>query len=249
MQLTDPIVLFAPYFLFLTWITTISLGYANYVVTRTALYELLLGHIPTHNVSFGMNVVRTEEHNDRVHIYCADNTRYEADLLVGSDGAFSTIRASLYNHLDEKGLLPKVDSENVDAGHVNVMGVTVAKDPVKYPQLKDKTPHMTSTLDPRGERAVSWGQKLGKGGTKCGFEACTTHSTDTQTCTLSTLLSPLNANPSLLQNSNIVVHCHSSGESDLLAVDGSTLRSGFECTAISQPRMGTRVGRSRGQGL
>ncbi|KAF9365943.1 hypothetical protein BGX34_007302, partial [Mortierella sp. NVP85] len=131
------------------------LGYANYVVTRTALYELLLGQVSTLNISFGMNVVRTEEHDGRVHIYCSDNTRYEADLLVGSDGTFSTIRQSLYNRLDEKGLLPKVDSENVDAGHVNVMGVTVPKDPEKYPQLKDKFSHMTSALDPKGERAWS----------------------------------------------------------------------------------------------
>ncbi|KAI8350186.1 hypothetical protein B0O80DRAFT_489067 [Mortierella sp. GBAus27b] len=131
------------------------LGYANHVVTRARMYELLLGQIPAHHISFGINVVRTEEHHGRVHIYCSDNTKYEADLLVGSDGAFSTIRQSLYNRLDDLGLLPKVDSENVDAGHVNVIGVTVPRDSDKYPQLKDKFSHLTSTLDPKGERAWS----------------------------------------------------------------------------------------------
>ncbi|KAF9924806.1 hypothetical protein BGZ65_008138, partial [Modicella reniformis] len=131
------------------------LGYANYIVTRTSLYQLLLQHIPTHNVSVNMNVIRTEDHEGRVQIYCSDNTRYEADILVGADGVFSTVRQSLHNQLEEKGLLPRVDIDNLEVGYVNVMGVTTPKDPEKFHQLKDKYAHMTSALDTRGERAWS----------------------------------------------------------------------------------------------
>ncbi|KAG0001278.1 hypothetical protein BGZ65_003629, partial [Modicella reniformis] len=64
-------------------------------------------------------------------------TTYEADVLVGADGAYSGVRQSMCKRLDERGRLPKSDQENFSIGSVIMVGVAEPKDPTKYPQLND----------------------------------------------------------------------------------------------------------------
>jgi 2-polyprenyl-6-methoxyphenol hydroxylase-like FAD-dependent oxidoreductase len=115
----------------------------------------MLGRIPPHKISHEKKIIRTEEKGNRIHIHCSDNTSYEADLLVGADGAYSGVRQSLYKRLDEQGLLPASDLERLAVASINMVGVAVPEDPAKYPELKDKFCHFSVVVGGSGGRSVS----------------------------------------------------------------------------------------------
>ncbi|KAI7817015.1 hypothetical protein BC939DRAFT_19628 [Gamsiella multidivaricata] len=46
------------------------------------LYDLMKKQVPAHRITMGKKVVRTEEQDDRVIIYCSDDTKYEGEILV-----------------------------------------------------------------------------------------------------------------------------------------------------------------------
>ncbi|KAK3828002.1 MAG: hypothetical protein J3Q66DRAFT_321600 [Benniella sp.] len=131
------------------------LGTQNMIFARPRLYEMMLGRIPPHKISYEKKIIRTEEKGNRIHIHCSDNTSYEADLLVGADGAYSGVRQSLYKRLDEQGLLPASDLERLTVASINMVGVAVPEDPAKYPELKDKFCHFSVVVGGSGGR--SWG--------------------------------------------------------------------------------------------
>jgi len=125
------------------------------IFARPRLYEMMLGRIPPHKISHEKKIIRTEEKGNRIHIHCSDNTSYEADLLVGADGAYSGVRQSLYKRLDEQGLLPASDLERLAVASINMVGVAVPEDPAKYPELKDKFCHFSVVVGGSGGRSVS----------------------------------------------------------------------------------------------
>ncbi|KAF9995677.1 hypothetical protein BGZ80_007450, partial [Entomortierella chlamydospora] len=55
-------------------------------------------------------VLRTKEHDNKVTIY-SENTEYECHILVGADGAYSAVRQSKYEALEEQISLPLVNKE------------------------------------------------------------------------------------------------------------------------------------------
>ncbi|KAF9078970.1 hypothetical protein BGX27_007380, partial [Mortierella sp. AM989] len=61
------------------------------------------------------------------------------DLIVGADGAYSGVRQSLYKRLNEKGLLPNEDQENLTVAYVSMVGVAEAQDAEKFPILNDES--------------------------------------------------------------------------------------------------------------
>ncbi|KAI8345674.1 hypothetical protein B0O80DRAFT_267847 [Mortierella sp. GBAus27b] len=125
------------------------------IFARPRLYELMLRRIPPNRISHGKKVLRTEEKKGRVHIFCSDNTSYEADILVGADGAYSGVRQSLFKRMDAQGLLPKSDLEGFTIGSINMVAVADPKDPSKYPQLKDEFCHFSIAVGGNGAR--TWG--------------------------------------------------------------------------------------------
>ncbi|KAG0221221.1 hypothetical protein BGX31_010071 [Mortierella sp. GBA43] len=128
-------------------------GYDLRIFARPRLYNLLLQQIPENRISYGKKVLGMEEKNDRVIIHCSDSSTYEGDLLVGSDGAYSGVRQSLYRQLDEKGSLPKDDLKSMAAGFTCMVGVAEPKEPDRYPQLKDDESNFCQVLS--GDR-LSW---------------------------------------------------------------------------------------------
>lgn len=54
-------------------------------------------------------VVDIQQDRDNVIVRCADGTVLQADIVVGADGAYSTVRRCLFRDLEDKGLLPKAD--------------------------------------------------------------------------------------------------------------------------------------------
>lgn len=97
----------------------------------------MLRQVPTEKISMRKKVVKIEEDDDRVTIHCADNTSYTGDILVGADGAYSTVRQSVYKEMTDKGILPKADCEDLVPGFTGMVGITKPMDPEKYPQLQE----------------------------------------------------------------------------------------------------------------
>ncbi|KAF9982673.1 hypothetical protein BGZ65_002601, partial [Modicella reniformis] len=75
------------------------LGYNNVIFARPKLYDLMLSRVPAHRISHEKKILHTEERQGRVLIHCVDGTSYAGDILVGADGAYSTVRQDLYKRL------------------------------------------------------------------------------------------------------------------------------------------------------
>ncbi|KAG0358200.1 hypothetical protein BGZ54_010544 [Gamsiella multidivaricata] len=129
-------------------------GYSNYIFARPRLYEMLRKQVPSHKVSLNKRVVRIEETHNKVTIFCEDESSYSGDILIGADGAYSSVRQSIFKQMDERGLLPASDSENLSIGFISMVGVSHPKNPEKYPQLQDTLGHYSQVL---GNDSRAWG--------------------------------------------------------------------------------------------
>jgi 2-polyprenyl-6-methoxyphenol hydroxylase-like FAD-dependent oxidoreductase len=76
--------------------------------------------------------------DNKVEVTCADGSKYLGDILVGADGAYSTVRQCLYRQLDTEGVLPSSDKRDLNCGFVTMVGTTDPLDHEKYPALKDE---------------------------------------------------------------------------------------------------------------
>ncbi|KAF9429068.1 hypothetical protein BGZ76_001867, partial [Entomortierella beljakovae] len=104
--------------------------------TRPQFYEVLRKRVPAEKISFKKKIVKTEDKDGKVTIYCSDETFYTGDILIGADGAYSGVRQSMYKNMEEKNLLPKTDREGFSVGYTVIVGVAHPKNPEKYPELK-----------------------------------------------------------------------------------------------------------------
>ncbi|KAF9079713.1 hypothetical protein BGX23_003374, partial [Mortierella sp. AD031] len=114
-------------------------GYYSYIVSRPTLYNLLLNLIPSHKALFGKRVVNISEENDNVTIQTADDSTYVGDILVGADGAYSTIRQSMYQTLKAEGKLPKSDQEELPFYSTCLIGQTKVLDPAEFAGFQQST--------------------------------------------------------------------------------------------------------------
>ncbi|KAF9341554.1 hypothetical protein BGX26_008650, partial [Mortierella sp. AD094] len=79
----------------------------------------------------------TKEHDNKVTVYCSDNTIYECSILVGADGAYSAVRQNMYKQLEEEGNLSSHDMDAFSIGFVTMVGISHPPNPMKYPELSD----------------------------------------------------------------------------------------------------------------
>ncbi|KAG0249950.1 hypothetical protein BG011_008786 [Mortierella polycephala] len=111
-------------------------GYNMTLFARPELHQMLLEKIPKDKLLMKKKVMSFVQNENGVHLRCADGTTYEGDILIGADGAYSSVRRSMYEHLEKENMLPKGDRDGLECGHLCMVGVTKVLDPEKYPALK-----------------------------------------------------------------------------------------------------------------
>ncbi|KAG0285917.1 hypothetical protein BGZ96_009921 [Linnemannia gamsii] len=112
-------------------------GYGYYIVTRPLLYDLILRQVPPEKLHFGKRVNIIADQGEMVVIETSDNMTHEGDILVGADGAHSTVRQHLYKTLKDKGSLPKSDQEDLPFSCTCLVGQTTPLDPEEFPIMKE----------------------------------------------------------------------------------------------------------------
>ncbi|KAF9286386.1 hypothetical protein BGZ88_009108 [Linnemannia elongata] len=121
-------------------------GYPGYIVSRPKFYDLLLKQIPTSKILFGRRVINILEKESKVMVQTTDNRMFEGDILVGADGAYSTVRQGMYETLKQQGRLPKTDQEDLPFSCTCLVGQTRSLDPEVFPVLKEESSQYFLTL-------------------------------------------------------------------------------------------------------
>ncbi|KAF9548205.1 hypothetical protein EC957_006972 [Mortierella hygrophila] len=111
-------------------------GYYSVVFGRPELLKLLTSRIPPGKLILGKRILTTARTEFGVLARCSDNTAYEGDILVGADGAYSSVRQNMYKELKDKRMLPRSDSKPLKFDQNIVVGITDELDPEKYSALR-----------------------------------------------------------------------------------------------------------------
>ncbi|KAG0281207.1 hypothetical protein BGZ95_006033 [Linnemannia exigua] len=115
--------------------TADSVGYDRILFARPKLYELLFKRIPPHKIHMCKKMMSFDQDYEGVRVLFEDGTVAQGDVLVGADGAHSSVRKHLYTSLENQGLLPKDDTKSMGKGYVSLLGTTDPLDPARYPAM------------------------------------------------------------------------------------------------------------------
>ncbi|KAK3819106.1 MAG: hypothetical protein JOS17DRAFT_757030 [Linnemannia elongata] len=124
------------------------------IMDRPSLYKLLLSRIPEERIITGKRVCDIEQNDQGVLVRCSDTSSYEADILVGADGAYSCVRRCLYRDLRNENLLPKSDMAPLAFDHHCLVGITDPIDPIYFPDLARSTCDMMVVIGK--DKPYSW---------------------------------------------------------------------------------------------
>ncbi|OAQ29403.1 FAD/NAD(P)-binding domain-containing protein [Linnemannia elongata AG-77] len=111
------------------------MGYERQLFPRPELHHMLLSKVPVEKIHFSSKVSFFEQSQDGVIVTFENNTTARGDILIGADGARSSVRQHLYKTLDKEGLLPKSDNQDMKRGFISLLGTTSVLDPAKYPDV------------------------------------------------------------------------------------------------------------------
>ncbi|KAI1321059.1 hypothetical protein EDD11_008640 [Mortierella claussenii] len=111
-------------------------GHDGYMISRPALYNILLQQIPPHKVLMSKRVLQARQNEREVLITCADNSMYYGHILIGADGAYSGVRQCMYKEMKNEGRLCKSDQEDLPYSCTCLVGHTRPLDPEDFPELK-----------------------------------------------------------------------------------------------------------------
>ncbi|KAK3845562.1 MAG: hypothetical protein J3R72DRAFT_472439 [Linnemannia gamsii] len=129
-------------------------GYGQYIIARPKLYDLILQLVPAHKIHFGHRVLDITEDDDKVTVHLSSRDKFEGDIIVGADGAYSAVRQRMYEQLKAKGKLPKADQEDLPFSCTCLVGQTDILDPEKFPLVALPRSHYNSILGK--DKPFSW---------------------------------------------------------------------------------------------
>ncbi|KAF9083047.1 hypothetical protein BGX23_011831 [Mortierella sp. AD031] len=110
-------------------------GTRGYIVPRPLLYDVLRRQVPQERFHMSKKVSTVEQTENGVVIHFEDKTRAEGDILVGADGAYSTVRQSIYDDLRRENRLLASDDEPLPFTNISLVGQTRPLDPAVFPNL------------------------------------------------------------------------------------------------------------------
>ncbi|KAG0273269.1 hypothetical protein BGZ95_010918 [Linnemannia exigua] len=108
------------------------------LISRPVLYDLFLRQVPKERIHLNTKIVKVEQDKNDVRIHCEDGSIIIGDILVGADGAHSTIRKNIYAQLKEEGALPPQDDMPLPFNTVCLVGQTRQLTPEEIPFLAEK---------------------------------------------------------------------------------------------------------------
>ncbi|KAG0318291.1 hypothetical protein BGZ99_005784 [Dissophora globulifera] len=113
-------------------------GYPSVSMSRPEFHALLISRVPAHKLHLGKRVLSISQDDETgVLIRTSDGMSHEGDILVGADGAYSSVRHSLYKQLANEGLLPSSDAEDLKVCHMSILGTSNPVDPALIPPAED----------------------------------------------------------------------------------------------------------------
>ncbi|KAF9407894.1 hypothetical protein BGZ94_002524 [Podila epigama] len=107
----------------------------EYIIPRPDFFDLLWRHIPRENIHLGKKILSFDQDADGVTIKCEDGIDWHGDILVGADGAYSTIRERLFESLKAEGKHSTADDTTLPANCVCLVGQTKVLSVDEYPDL------------------------------------------------------------------------------------------------------------------
>ncbi|KAF9405102.1 hypothetical protein BGZ94_003762 [Podila epigama] len=114
-------------------------GYDTYIIARPIFYSMLLRQIPLHKIHYGRKVLGIQQNDSGVTIFCSDNRSYFGNILIGADGASSTVRKCMFAQMKSKDLLPLADEAEMRYTCECLVGQTRPLDTHDFPELKQET--------------------------------------------------------------------------------------------------------------
>ncbi|KAG0066650.1 hypothetical protein BGZ89_007053 [Linnemannia elongata] len=105
------------------------------------LHAFLLSEVPQEKMTLGTKVLSIQQNQYGVMIRTNDGKHHHADILIGSDGAYSAVRQSLFKQMSAQGILPKSDGEALKVCHMGILGTTERLDPEKFPRAHETYGH------------------------------------------------------------------------------------------------------------
>ncbi|KAF8981041.1 hypothetical protein BGZ52_003347 [Haplosporangium bisporale] len=139
--------------------------YREYVLARPDLHSLLLRHVPKENIHLNKKIVSFDQDDYCVLVRFADGTFHRGDILVGADGAYSSVRQHLFKILKASGKLPASDDVPLPFNSVCLVGNTEVLDPQEFPALKSELSEVNTILGV--ESRCSWTTMTTKQNTVC----------------------------------------------------------------------------------
>jgi len=98
-------------------------GYPIFSIIRQKLLVELWSNINDNNIYIGKKVINIEENKNSIKVFCEDDDKhFEADFIVGADGAFSKIRRLMYDDIND--ILPNSDKEPLNSEYSAIFGVS-----------------------------------------------------------------------------------------------------------------------------
>ncbi|KAG0373919.1 hypothetical protein BGX24_011063 [Mortierella sp. AD032] len=108
------------------------------LISRPVLYDLFLRQVPKERIHLNTKILNVEQDGNDVRIYCEDGSIIIGNILVGADGAHSTIHKNIYAQLKEKGALLPQDDMPLLFSTVCLVGQTRRLTPEEIPFLAEE---------------------------------------------------------------------------------------------------------------